>query len=390
MPLRCCTTSDRHQRAIEALEKRVDVSAPKSSSVITVAATAHSPELAQQFAAALVDVYMREHMTLNSTAGSEEFFRDQKDIIADKLFEAKAKLSELRAQVGIGSAETEFERLETEKEQIEALRSSLAREVAGSAARCDALEAEVSASEEVVLTARAEGMTNEATDGMRQQLYELEMAEDRAARRFTENHPSLKVIRGQLESMKKVFANQEEDRTMATYARNTGREKLELDLQQERTTLAELEAEKAAADRQGEAVLASLKELNDKSREFDRLTQDIAFLERSYDSYSESLEQARIGSSLTDKQITNVNIAQPATLVSKPISPNRMLLAGGGLLAAVISAIGVALLVENLDRSFKSVAEVEEFTDLPVLISLEQESRPVLMLESVGSRRDVS
>ena len=136
--------------------------------------------------------------------------------------------------------------------------------------------------------------------------------------------------------------------------------------------------------------MASLKELNDKSREFDRLTQDIAFLERSYDSYSESLEQARIGSSLTDKQITNVNIAQPATLVSKPVSPNRMLLAGGGLLAALLSAIAVALIVENLDRSFKSVAEIEEFTDLPVLISLEQESRPVLMLESVGSRRDVS
>ena len=186
-------------------------------------------------------------MTLNSTAGSEEFFRDQKDIIADKLFEAKAKLSQLRAEVGIGSADTEFDRLEEEKAQIEALRGSLAREVAGSAARCQALEDEVNSSDEVVLTARAEGMTNEATDGMRQQLYELEMAEDRAARRFTENHPSLKVIRGQLESMKKVFAAQDEDRTLATYARNTGREKLELDLQQERTMLAELEAEKAAA-----------------------------------------------------------------------------------------------------------------------------------------------
>jgi uncharacterized protein involved in exopolysaccharide biosynthesis len=380
----------REEAAIEALEKRIAATAPKSSSVISVTAEAHSPKLAQTFAATLVDVYMREHMKLNSTAGSEEFFRRQKALVADELFEAKKKLSELRSEMGIGSTETEYDRLEEEKAQIEALRSSLARDVAGSTAKREALEAEVNSTEEVVLAAREEGMTNEATDGMRQQLYELEIAEDRASRRFTENHPSLKVIRGQLESMRDVFAAQNSDRTQSTFARNTGRDLLELELQQERTKLAEIAAEKVAADRQGDAVLAALAQLNDKSRQLDRLTQDIAFLEQSYVTYSESLEQARIGTSLTEQQITNVNIAQPATFVSTPVSPNRTLLAGAGLLVATIGAIALALVVENLDRRFRSAAEIEEFTNLPVLISLAQDARPVLMLETVGSRRDVS
>jgi succinoglycan biosynthesis transport protein ExoP len=380
----------RDETAIEALAKRVVATAPKSSSVITVAAESHSPELAQTFAATLVDVYMREHMKLNSTAGSEGFFRHQKKLVADQLFDAKTKLSELRSEMGIGSAETEYERLEEEKAQIESLRNLLAREVAGSAAKCEALEAEVDVTDEVVLAARAEGVANEATDGMRQQLYELEIAEDRASRRFTENHPSLKVIRGQLDSMRAVFTSQDSDRTQSTFARNSGRERLELELQQERTKLAEIEAEKVAADLQGDEVLAALAQLNDRSRQLDRLIQDVAFLEQSFVTYSESLEQARIGTSLTEQQITNVNIAQPATYVSNPVSPNRTLLAGTGLLLAIIGAIALALVVENLDRSFKSADEIEEFTDLPVLISLAQESRPVLMLETVGSRRDVS
>ncbi|MCA9103622.1 MAG: hypothetical protein R3C10_22130 [Pirellulales bacterium] len=378
------------EQAIKVLDEQIDVSAPKSSTVVTVAAEAHSPQLAQQFAAALVDVYSREHMRLNTNAGSEGFFHEQKDLVADELSQAKTRLNELRSEMGIGSAETEYERLENEKAQIESLRGNLARELAGATAKCEALEAEVAAAEEVVLTARAEGMTNEASDGMRQQLYDLEIAEDRASRQFTENHPSLKVIRGQLDSMREVFSAQSPDRTMETYARNTGREKLEIELQQERTRLAELKAEKAAADMQAEDVLASLKQLNDKSRELDRLTQDISFLERSYDTYSESYEQARIGSSLTDKQISNVTVAQPATLVNEPVSPNRKLLAASGLMLGIIGGIGLALAAEGMDRRFKSEAEFEEFTDLPVLISLAEESRPVLMLESMGSRRHVS
>ncbi len=108
---------------------------------------------------------------------------------------------------------------------------------------------------------------------------------------------------------------------------------------------------------------------------------DVAFLERSYDTYSDSLEQSRIGSSITQQQISNVNIAQPATFSSEPIGPKRMMLAVGGLLVAILGAIPLALVMEHLDYRLKSRAEVEAFTELPVLVALPRESRPVQIPE---------
>jgi uncharacterized protein involved in exopolysaccharide biosynthesis len=297
-------------------------------------------------------------------------------------------LSALRSETGIGSVEAEYSRLEDEKANIESLRNTLARDLAGTKAKCESLKLAVTAAEEVILTERSEGISNAATDGIRQQLYEIELAEGKASRTYTEDHPDLKRIRAQLAVLRERFAAEEADRTEFTYGRNPGREALQLECEQEQTRAAELAAQLQAADLQGEQVLASIRNLNETSNELNQLVLDVAFLERSYDTYSDSLEQSRIGSSITQQQISNVNIAQPATYSSEPIGPNRMMLAVGGLLVAILGAIPLALVMEHLDHRLKSPAEAEAFTELPVLVALPRESRPVQIPElAKGSQK---
>ncbi len=71
-----------------------------------------------------------------------------------------------------------------------------------------------------------------------------------------------------------------------------------LELDQEQSTSANLKAQVKVVDEQWENVLTNLKCLNSASSELEQVTQDVAFLARSYDTYSDSLEQSRIGSSL--------------------------------------------------------------------------------------------
>lgn len=360
----------RVEAAIQSLSKSIGISAPKSSTVITVKATAHSPKLAQRIASTLVDAYMQEHATLNRTAGSEEFFRRQKELVGGNLASAQAEFANLMSTKGIGSIAAERKRLGDEKAAVEARRLTLARELAGARARTAALTKAIGDMDEVVLAQRVDGRPNEAADGMRQQLYDIEIQERAAALKYTEEHPELKVARGQLAQLRKAFPDEAALRSETTYAINSQRNMLELELQQESARLAALQAEQGALEKQHASVLAAIRELNDYAQQHDRLDREIAFLRQSYATYSDSLEQSRIDNALKQQQITNVNIAQHATFQTLPVSPRRTLIVGGGLLLACCAAVAVPLTAENLNRKLRSPAEIEANLALPVLVSL--------------------
>jgi capsular polysaccharide biosynthesis protein len=99
-------------------------------------------------------------------------------------------------------------------------------------------------------------------------------------------------------------------------------------------------------------------------------------LDSSYRKHCESLEQVRIDHELQAQKVSNINVAQVATFEPRPVSPKRgLLLLLAGVLA-VSSAVGVALVAERLDGSFKSPEEVEGLLNLPVLLSVPaQDSR---------------
>ena len=377
------------EQAILALQESISISGSKESSVISIAAEARSPEMAQALASAVVDAYIREHARLHTTSGSEEFFREQKQLIENQLQEKRSRMSDLKTEMGIGSVEAEFLRLEEEKSGIATLRQTLTRDLAGTTARCVALQEAIDAEEEVIITERSEGMSNEATAGIRQQLYALEVEERKAAQLFTPNHPRLVTLREQLADLREQFAQESADRTEVKFGLNVSREALALELEQQQSQLAQLKAQLEVVERQWESVLASLQGLNEKSSELEQLDQDIAFLARSYDTYSDSLEQSRIGSSLNSQLISNINIAQPASLVTEPIGPKRTLILAGGLLLAILGAFPLAFLMEYLDGRLQSAAEVEAIAGIPVLATIPKQAVPLKIPKIARSKQYV-
>jgi uncharacterized protein involved in exopolysaccharide biosynthesis len=235
----------------------------------------------------------------------------------------------------------------------------------------------VDAEEAVVLTERSEGVANAATDGIRQQLYTLEVAESNAVKVYTENHPTRKLLSDQLEELRRIYKEEKGDRSLARYGTNTKRIALELELQKQRSLLAGLKAQELTVGKQWDFTMDSLKKLNSMSREVDQLTQDVAFLARSYDTYADSLEQSRIGRSLKSQKISNINVAQPASFVREPTGPKRALLAFGGGLFALLGAIPLAFLIEYLDGRVKSPGEVELVTGVPVMGSIPRQHSPL-------------
>jgi capsular polysaccharide biosynthesis protein len=95
--------------------------------------------------------------------------------------------------------------------------------------------------------------------------------------------------------------------------------------------------------------------------------------------YARNRELARISNDLDARQISNVNLIQPATLVTKPVSPQKLPILVLGLLAAVFGATGVALAGNWLDQSLTSPEDIESQLSLPVLLTIPRIGRDTLL-----------
>ncbi len=88
----------------------------------------------------------------------------------------------------------------------------------------------------------------------------------------------------------------------------------------------------------------------------------------------------RIDAELQDNNITNVTVAQDATLVRKPIFPDKKTILIIGMCLAGMCAIGATLLIDFLDRSLRTVEEIEAFTEIPVIATIPKTSHHLVRI----------
>jgi len=360
---------EQREQARELLERSVDISVAKNSTVITVDSRAATPELAQEITSTLVDAYLEEHARIHHTEGSEAFFAEQADRVGAELRATLSQLRDTKNEHSLVTIEGQLNLLESEKADIEKEQLRTARLIAESESTCAGLRRALNGLDEEVLAVR-EQRPSLASDNMREQLYQLEMQEQELRTRYKPEHPLMVAMTAQLEGARKIQEDLDEFRTEPTYTINPTRQKIEHALLEEESQLASLEAVERSLQDQATALVKRLQEVNDQALVIEELDREAQLLGESYASYSENLEQARIDGALQRQQITNVNIAQPASLSHRPVSPRLPILAALGLVVAVGGSFGLALGSERLDQRLWSPDQVEADLEIPVLMTL--------------------
>jgi len=350
-----------HEKAVQRLERMVHISHAKKSAVITIGCKAGSPELAQRIVREILDGFRELHMKVNRTAGSKEFFARQVKLIDKQLAAASLELRTEKNKLGMTSIEDQRKTLQELIRENRTAAQLNAAEAAGIDSTITSLKRSLAELPATRVASKVVGLPNSALDRTRQRLNELLITERQLLTRFTVNHPDVIAVQQQIAAAKAILAKREPGDAQSTTASNPTAQQLQLRLLTEQARAKALQAKAAELKRQHAALLAQLKTLNDHEGRLTQLKQDVVRLQAAHKTYSEKFEQSRIDWALGEEQISNVNVVQPPSYVSKPVSPKKRIVLFLGLIVAAIGAVGFACLSEFLQRRKESPTETAIF-----------------------------
>jgi uncharacterized protein involved in exopolysaccharide biosynthesis len=358
--------SSAHQRAVQLLENNIEVWAPRKSNIITVRCKASRPGVAQQIAARLVAIYREEYVRVHHTAGSYQFFDEQTKLSHEAWQAASTRLGAVKNKLGIVTIEGKKQQLQSEITDTDAKLLANRSELKTAEARIASLQELIDGLPETIVTQQAQA-ANAAFDNMRGTLFQLEAREQELAATHHDEHPQLEAVRQQLADLRKVIREQPAQRMQATQAVNPARQSLELNLLNEQS--------QADALRGGEQALVALQarlrddlsQLNAQEATIGKLEQDVDLAETRYRAYADKLEQARLNRSLDEERISSLTVVQPASYPAKASGPRRLYVLALGLLVAVASGLGAALVAAYFQPVLASTLDLERLLDLPLV-----------------------
>jgi capsular exopolysaccharide synthesis family protein len=143
---------------------------------------------------------------------------------------------------------------------------------------------------------------------------------------------------------------------------------------------------KGALERaKGEAV-----QQNQATIQLNILQQKVATAKDLYTQFLQKTSQAKIESA---EQHNNLRLVDPARVPGAPISPNRLRTIMIGLLVSLLTGAVLALLLEYLDNTVKSVEDVARYAQLPalsVIPSIRGSKSPLLISTANGMNKSTA
>ena len=188
--------------------------------------------------------------------------------------------------------------------------------------------------------------------------------------RYSDSHPLVQAIKQQVEEAQKIVDARSEHETETTEDVNPIHRDLSLELKQQQNIVAGYQSRLAELEKQKGLVQADLRTTNQCEVTLDQLERQTELARSKYFQYSHNLEDSRISTELENERISNVSIAQAATLAENPVSPPKPLVIIATLVLATAGTAALVFVSENLNDRLRTEGEVEEALGVPVLATI--------------------
>jgi len=388
------------EAVIESMRSAIKVDTQRGGEAFSVSYVAREAETAQRVTERLASLFIDENVRDREMLanGTSDFLQTQLDDARKRLIEQERKLQQYRLEHAgdlPSQAPVNLQALQNARLQQQALDDALARagdrqallergiaalyDTAAPAPASAPLAAPENPDEPVGATLREQVM-----DG-RRKLAAMET-------RLKPGHPDVQRLRARVQRLEGELSQE----TAAPPAPAAPRTPVALDPVREaraRELRTDLETVKREiADRQadqrklaGEMALyqSHLDAAPIREAELTELTRDYDTIQQIYRELLAKREDSKIAANLEQRQIgEQFRVLDPARVPERPFSPNRARINLLGVLGGLFVGLGLAVLLEYLDDTLKTEADVRLILKLPVIATI-----PLLQAAPAAVRR---
>ncbi|MES2504695.1 MAG: polysaccharide biosynthesis tyrosine autokinase [Myxococcota bacterium] len=351
--------------AADYLGSYVSIVPAKKTRIVSVEVVHQDPKFATTLANTIASAYL-DYKIERRREGSGEainWLQIQQEDLKKKLEISENKLYAYMESHGIlnASLESQMEMLKTRVGLFEGKLAEIeSQKIAG---RVDANALSRVAKEPALLDSLADVQKAPMVGEIKAKLLELKRQNTELSERYLPEHPKIKTLQTEITALEQTL-REEIGNTLTM-------------LEREQRTLLSTEQglrEAIATQRQQEASL------NKIGLDYGRLKREVDTNTKLYDLVANRLKEIGLTGML---QANNVSLLDQARIPSAPYKPDWNTNMIASLMLALLLSVGMALLLEIMDQTFKTQEDVESYLKLPFLGVL-----PAIHLENKAWRKD--
>jgi succinoglycan biosynthesis transport protein ExoP len=332
------------------LQRKLDVKPSKESNVISIGFSGTEPSfvaaVANTFAQAYSDVSLE--LKVEPARQYASWFEGQSKTLRDQLEKTQGALTSYQEKNNVLAMDEQ--RVDYEKSKLSELSQAL---TSVQAQTSDSSSKRQSTSDSGTLS---DVMQSPVIMGLKSDINRLEAKLQESNVNLGKNHPQTLRAESELASLKEKLAGETKQISSSI---NTS---YQVGRQREKELLQAIESQK--------------KRVIDLSKERDEITvlrRDVETAQRAFDAISMKSVQTKMESQTAQ---TNVAVLTPAAEPTGPSKPNIFLNVAASVILGTLLGLGIAFMLELVNRRVRSAEDLAAITNLPVLASITSISTP--------------
>jgi uncharacterized protein involved in exopolysaccharide biosynthesis len=368
---RTAPESVRTETAVNRLTKDLVISPVRKANIITISYSSNSPQLSAAVLKRLGELYLEKHLQLNHPKGASDFFKDKADEYQTQLKEAEKRFSEFQQSNSLVALSQQKDL--TLQKTADAKTNLLQAEASLNEAtnRIARIEQQLASIPARVVTQSRQLPNQYSTERLNTMLVELQNRRTQLLTKFRPDDRLVREVDEQIRTTREALARAEAKTSVEEATDlNPLRQTLETELSRARLDQTGARARRDTLAAQLQQYEAALKKLESDTTKHDDLEREKQQAEENYQLYAKKREEARIADELDRQKITNVSIAEAATVPQLPSSPNRPLNLILGVVLAAFLSLGSVFTAEMLSDAVYTPRQLEALTGATVLATV--------------------
>lgn len=361
---------------VGAVMARTSLQPVRNTQLVKVSFDSGDPDLAARVPNTLATIYIVADLEsrMESTRRTTEFLAMQSESLKEKLVQSERALQQYREREKI--VEVKGVSLAGASRQLEELSSSLV-DARRKRADLEAAYEQVNAARQGKAADSLESLPyllrHPLVQGAKQAESEAERRLSDASKRYGPDHPRMVAAQAELKTAQENLTRQ-----INTVAAGVAKD-YEL-----------ARANEAAIERALGRSKGDIQSHNRKEFELQALERDVAANRQLYDTFMQRAKESRAG----DMQTAIARIVDEARPPKGPFGPNKRMIVGLAVLAALLAGVSLALLIERLNNRVKASHEVESKLGVRAIgvlpVTMVEADRPLELMFSESNQNAFS